>query len=70
MVQITSQDKADELSLPMYSTSFDGSPLPLTSYVRIHKVFLLNESLISHRFGAVQLAFKQKVVAKLIGLIY
>ena len=68
MVQITSQDKADELSLPINPTGFDG--LPLTNHVRIHKVFLLNESLISHRCGAVQLAFKQKVVAKLIGLIY
>lgn len=39
MVQITSQNKADGLSLPISATDFDGTPLPLTSYVRVHKIF-------------------------------
>lgn len=69
MVQITSQFNADGLSVPITAADFDGPSLPLTSYIRVHKVFLLNGSLIDRRFGAVQPAFRQAIVAELANLL-
>lgn len=47
MVQITSKDKKDDLSFPLKISDFtDKKELPLKSFVRIHKIFLLNQSLI------------------------
>ena len=65
MVQITSQVKPDGLSLPINPIDYISIPLPLTSFVRIHKVFLLNESLILSRFGAVVPTFHGSVVTRL-----
>ena len=69
LVMITSQVKYDGLSLPITSVDYVGGPLPLISYVRFHKVFLLNESLISHRYSAVAASFRQTVADALANLI-
>lgn len=66
MVQIISQVNTDGLSLPITAADFAGPALPLTSYIRVHKVFLLHESLIDRRFGAVQSSFRQLIVDKLV----
>jgi len=57
LIQITSQVKNDTLSLPINAQDFSGPQLPLTSFVRIHKIFLLNESLISNRITSVTPSF-------------
>ncbi len=70
MVQITSQFNTDGLSVPITVEKFIGPILPLTSYVRVHKIFLLNESLIDRRFSSIQPAFRQLVADTLLTYIH
>jgi mRNA interferase MazF len=69
LVQITSQVKADGLSLPIATSDYTLKPLPLTSFVRIHKVFLLNESLIVRKETSVTTSFLQGLVKALNALL-
>jgi mRNA interferase MazF len=62
LVQITSQIKTDGLSLSITTSDYVSKPLPLTSFVRIHKVFLLNESLIIRKETSVLSSFIQRLV--------
>ena len=57
LVQITSQVKRDNLSVAINDDDFVGSSLPLNSFIRIHKMFLLNESLIHNRITSVSPSF-------------
>ncbi|MGF7218466.1 mRNA-degrading endonuclease toxin of MazEF toxin-antitoxin module [Spirosoma lacussanchae] len=65
LVMITSQVKYDGLSIPITAADYVGAPLPLSSFVRFYKVFLLNESLILHKFSAVSPSFRQLISAEL-----
>ena len=49
MVQITSKQKTDGLSLQINQTDFSNEPLVLKSFIRCHKIFLLNESMILNK---------------------
>jgi mRNA interferase MazF len=69
LVQITSQVRADGFSLPLTVADFTDKPLPLTSFVRVHKIFLLNESLIMSKITSVRPAFCQSVVNQLMALL-
>ena len=69
LVQITSQVRNDGFSLPITSVDYVGQSLPLTSFVRVHKIFLLNESLILNKVTGVNPFFCQVVVAELLKLI-
>ncbi len=69
LVMITSQEKYDGLSLQIITTDYVDKPLPLVSYVRFYKIFLLNESLILHRYSAVTASFRQIVADALAKLI-
>lgn len=69
MVQITSQVKQDNLSLPILLTDYVSQPLPLVSHIRLHKMFLLNESLILYKFGSVTSAFGQAVTSGVVDLL-
>ena len=69
LVQITSQVKNDGLSLPISTTDFVNNALPLASFVRLHKLFLLNESLIIKKATAVTPTFYQELVRKITTLI-
>lgn len=70
MVQITSKDKKDALSLPVKTTDYkDNKELPLKSFIRLHKIFLLNESLILSKATSLKPGFLEKVIEKIIGLI-
>ena len=66
MVQITSQFNLDGLSLPIAVEDFTGPVLPLISYVRVHKIFLLNESLIDRRFSRINPTFRLTVAELLL----
>ncbi|MFN4144997.1 MAG: type II toxin-antitoxin system PemK/MazF family toxin [Runella sp.] len=62
LVQITSMTKNDGLSLFISNTDYKTDPLPLASFVRVHKVFLLNESLIVRKQTAVTSSFIQRLI--------
>ena len=70
MVQITSKEKTDSLSLLIANADFTGNnALPLDSFVRLHKIFLLNESLIVGKAASVNKGFLEKVVGEVVKLI-
>ncbi|MBU1820583.1 MAG: type II toxin-antitoxin system PemK/MazF family toxin [Bacteroidetes bacterium] len=62
LVQITSQYRQDALTLPLSIEDYSSQPLPLVSYIRKHKLFLLNESLITSKVSSVTPKFHQKLV--------
>ncbi len=70
MVQVTSRIRNDSLSLPISNTDFvNGKYLPLQSCIRLHKIFLLNESLIISKNTAVNTSFLDSVIEKITKLI-
>ena len=70
MVQITSKEKTDTLSLPITKTDFTGNKaLPLDSFIRLHKIFLLNESLVVSKATSVKKEFLDKVTGEVVNLI-
>jgi len=70
MVQITSKDKKDAFSLPIKMASYtENKELPLKSYIRLHKIFLLNESLIISKATSLKPAFLEEVTIRIIELI-
>ena len=70
MVQITSKIRNDRLSLPVNKIDFvNGKELPLQSFIRLHKIFLLNESLIVSKNTAVNPDALDLVIDKIIKLI-
>ena len=70
MVQITSKILNDNLSLPINKRDFvNGKELPLPSCIRLHKIFLLNESLIISGNTTVNPDFLNSVIDKIISLL-
>jgi mRNA interferase MazF len=70
MVQITSKDKNDSLSLPIRPIDYTNNiELPLVSFIRLHKIFLLNESFVLSTATSVKTEFLEKVTTKIIELI-
>ena len=58
------------LSLPIAKSDFTANKqLPLKSFIRFHKIFLLNESLIVGKATSLKIDFVSKVVENIIGLI-
>lgn len=70
MVQISSKDKKDPHSLPIkINDDTNNKALPLKSFLRLHKIFLLNESFIISTAGSVKPDFLEKVTNRIIELI-
>lgn len=69
LVQITSKVRNDGLSEQISETDYLHNVLPLKSYLRIHKIFLLNESLIIKRITKVTDGFKNKITDRIFELI-
>ena len=69
LVQITSQVKNDGLSLPIQSADYANTPLQLISFIRLHKVFLLNESLIIKKSSELIPSFHQRLMVEFQKLI-
>lgn len=61
LAQITSKVKDDGLSMVLHDSSYSEVPLKILSFVRPHKVFTLNESLIASRQSAVKDQFLSEV---------
>jgi mRNA interferase MazF len=68
-VQITSKVKHDGLSLPIVKGDYIKWPLPLKSYIRVHKIFLLNESFIIRKVSTVNMKFISLVATNITELI-
>jgi mRNA-degrading endonuclease toxin of MazEF toxin-antitoxin module len=70
MVQITSKFYKDRYSIEMQKSDFINQiDLPLKSYIRAHKIFLLNKELIFRRLTAVNKDFQQKCFQKIVEFI-
>ncbi len=69
LVQITSKFKNDELTMILNDSDFVIKVLPLKSYIRIHKIFLLNESLIINKITRVSNKFRKNLVKRITELI-
>ncbi len=70
LVQITSKVKNDHFTLPIVTSDFSNNkPLPLPSYIRLHKIFLLNESLIISKVASVKPSFLKQVTNKILDFI-
>jgi mRNA interferase MazF len=68
MMQVTSKLRNNNLSCSIMATDYSGSPLLKQSELRLHKVFILNESLIAGGLTNVSGAFMKSVIASLIKL--
>jgi mRNA interferase MazF len=70
MVQVTSKISNDYLSLPINKTNYvSRKELPLQSCIRLHEIFLLNESLIIYKNTAINREFINLVIEKITELI-
>jgi mRNA interferase MazF len=69
LIQITSQVKRDGFSVPLEENDYQEKQLPLKSFVRIHKIFTLNESLILNKVTVTTKEFNNVITQKIIGII-
>jgi mRNA interferase MazF len=69
LIQITSQVKRDGFSIPIEESNYLGKQLPLKSFVRIHKIFTLNESLIINKVTDTTEEFNRLITQKIIDII-
>jgi mRNA interferase MazF len=68
-MQVTTKLRRDNLSLPLNENNFTGTPLLKQSELRLHKIFILNDSLIAGNITNVSSDFMRIVISKLIKLI-
>jgi mRNA interferase MazF len=69
LAQITSKSRHDDLSISIKKGDYENQELPLKSYVRFHKIFLLNESFILRKVSSVNTNFKISVFTKIADLL-
>ena len=69
LMQVTSRLRNDNLSLLLDDTAYSGTPLLKQSELRLHKVFILSEMMISGGITNLSSAFMQKVIEGFINLI-
>ena len=69
LVQITSKTRNDGLSMNLNDSDYLLKVLPLKSYIRIHKIFLLNESLILGKISKVSDKFRKQLTNRITELI-
>ncbi|KAA9346064.1 type II toxin-antitoxin system PemK/MazF family toxin [Adhaeribacter soli] len=69
LIQITSKVKKDGLSLELTSEDYQEAPLEIKSFIRFHKIFILNESLILSKKTAITKTFKEKVIDSILSLL-
>ena len=69
LMQITSSIRNDSLSLAIKENDFTGTPLLKQSELRLHKVFILHESLIAGGITNVSSVFMKTVINELLKLL-
>lgn len=62
LVMIISKIKKDKLSLEIKNIDYKTHPLEIRSFIRLHKIFILNETLILGKKTSVKTAFYTKVL--------
>src|SRR5215204_5406526 len=65
LMQITSREKTDGLSLELNDIDYTMHPLKTKSYLRLHKIFVLNETQIIDKRSAVSKEFQEQVFERL-----
>lgn len=69
LMQITTRIRNDNLSLPIKDFDYAGIPLLKSGELRLHKIFILNETLIQGSITSVSTKFMGIVIEKLIRLL-
>ena len=69
LMQITSKIKNDALSMEISDADYAHTPLPLKSFLRIHKIFILNEKFILSKKTIISHSFFQKLKQKIYSII-
>ena len=69
LMQVTTKLRNDILSLQLKEKHFTGDPLLKASELRLHKIFILNESLIAGHITNVSADFMQTAISELMKLI-
>jgi len=64
IVQITSQLKQDKLSIPITSDDVTES-LPVKSYIRVHKIFVLEQKLIKGKVSSLKTAKYKELIQRI-----
>lgn len=64
IVQITSKLKQDNLSIPITNNDVTVG-LPVKSYIRVHKIFVLEQRLIKGKVSSLKIAKYQALVQKI-----
>ena len=65
LAQVTSRNKNDNLSIEIADSDYASAPLPVKSYVRVHKIFCLHGSLIEKKVAVTTDNFVQQVNQKI-----
>lgn len=68
IVQITSKLKQDNLSIPITNKDVTVS-LPVKSYIRVHKIFILEQKLIKGKVSSLKNAAYQDLIQRMIQII-
>jgi hypothetical protein len=68
LMQITSKYSAN-LCLEITLADYDEGSLPVQSFVRINKIFCLNESLIEKKISSVTAGFSKRINQEVITII-
>jgi len=68
VVQITSQYKNDSFNFPLYDADLTV-PLPKQSYVRVYKLFVLEEHLIEKRVSSLTASAYKRLSASICNMI-
>ena len=69
LMQITSRLRSDGLSFAIKEADYTGSPLLKQSELRLHKIFIINESLITGGITNVSVSFIKTVTYELMKLL-
>jgi mRNA interferase MazF len=70
LVQITSKNISDPFTFPLETQSFvNERELPLKSYIRVHKIFLLNHSLIAGKATELKADVVVSVIGEIVNLL-
>ena len=69
LMQITTRTRNDDFSLLIGDTNYSDTPLLKPGELRLHKIFILNESLIHGKITTVSNSFMKTVIGKLTRLI-
>ncbi|MDX2191193.1 MAG: type II toxin-antitoxin system PemK/MazF family toxin [Bacteroidota bacterium] len=68
LIQITSRVKNDNFSIEISENDFVDENLTIRSFIRIHKIFVLNEALIISRKTSITDKFRKHVIESVFDL--